>query len=287
MYDSPFVKTISICESCAPVELSFTRLTHVSRSHDGVDHDARRFCSSSMSNDTPPPISCIYQPSLKLFLVTRSSQTLLSGGYGVVIDSKDYLFLEEVLVLHEMGLLEAFGDHEQRLDTQQLFGMMSLVGLSLRIYIVYAYLRQQTYRVVRHTPTRRHLLEQLQEQPTNLHLRHALRHDAAQAPAPSLLEEQDSFQQQQQPLLPAFDVYRPSANFARSNPGRPDFSVAVTSFHSNVITFSHILQLQLAVQHLKVATVSDGGTVIMFGVTDFGVPDRRMPGSDPEGEDEE
>jgi hypothetical protein len=130
----------------------------------------------------------------------------------------------------------------------------------------------------------------------------ALRRDAAEAPPPRLLGTG-------YPTLvpqPAFDCYHPQPNFASACPGPPDFRVVITHFHtlapqpscenpelngsgepgpepnndkdaalkpSEGLLFSDLMQLlQSSAIPLKVATVSDSGTVVMFGVTDFGAP---------------
>ena len=101
----------------------------------------------------------------------------------------------------------------------------------------------------------------------------------------------------------AFDCYNPDAAFSSSCPGLPDFHVAITYYNNRScsdgavgtraqkgLTFGDLrllLQITAAVTAagdkpeeavaavqvpLKIATVSDSGTVVMFGVTDFGVP---------------
>ena len=76
----------------------------------------------------------------------------------------------------------------------------------------------------------------------------------------------------------AFDCYQPDSKFAAATPGLPDFCVAITYFNEPSLLFDDIQQLlKLSSAEgsvsLKIATVSDSGTVIMLGVTDFGVPD--------------
>lgn len=102
----------------------------------------------------------------------------------------------------------------------------------------------------------------------------------------------------------AFDCYNPNANFSRTNPGLPDFYVAISFYSQSPAegqqSFSfHDLQTILALASssykrtngdaatgtpsattsvtVKVATVSDSGTVIMFGVSDYGVPIMEQP----------
>lgn len=108
-------------------------------------------------------------------------------------------------------------------------------------------------------------------------LRLELRRDASRAPPPSVFPYL-----QQQPCI-AFDCYNPDAAYSSSCPGFPDFSIAVTLFNPPTafsddcrpgLGFADLRAL-LATSvgiPLKIATVSDSGTVVMFGVTDFGVP---------------
>ena len=96
-----------------------------------------------------------------------------------------------------------------------------------------------------------------------------LRQDAASAPIPRLLAAGND------ELFPAFDVYQPNSAFPRTAPGLPDFYVAVTSFSHPTLSFDDI---QTLIRNscrgipLKIATVSDSGTVVMFGITSVGVP---------------
>jgi len=72
----------------------------------------------------------------------------------------------------------------------------------------------------------------------------------------------------------AFDVYKPNKNYRKSNPGRPDFYVAISNFAQPSPPFAIIKGVIQSCDDipLRMATVADGGTVIMFGLTDFGVP---------------
>jgi hypothetical protein len=85
----------------------------------------------------------------------------------------------------------------------------------------------------------------------------------------------------------SYFAYNPNAQFKRTNPGMPDFGVAIMPFHSHgdrgptVDVISSLLSLcqvqsestaQSIDFPLRVMTVSDGGAVIAFGVTDGDVP---------------
>ena len=122
----------------------------------------------------------------RMFRVIRSKgKALASGGFGVTVVtslngeesdiSAEYLFMEEVLFLHERGLArvlmstsatreEEIDDVGQNknviddivtsLDTSQLYQLLPIMGISLAVYRVYSHLRQQDFRVLRHDPNR-------------------------------------------------------------------------------------------------------------------------------------
>ena len=104
----------------------------------------------------------------------------------------------------------------------------------------------------------------------------------------------------------AYDCYHPNAHFSSSNPGLPDFYVAVAFYsctwsgkssgeeqeEKQCFSFDDLQSLLRQARSsinqsggaseesaemagsvtVKVATVSDSGTVIMFGLSDYGVP---------------
>ena len=105
--------------------------------------------------------------------------------------SAEYLFIEEVLFLHEKGLLRAMArsgltdetghpadddaepidaattgaDRAERsmatakpLDTSQLYQLLPRLGIDLAVYRVYSHLRSQDFRVLRHDPDRYEIL---------------------------------------------------------------------------------------------------------------------------------
>jgi hypothetical protein len=132
----------------------------------------------------------------RMFRVIRSKgKALASGGFGVTVvtssngeendrDSAEYLFMEEVLFLHERGLARALmstsatreeeiddvdnnkiviDDIVTSLDTSQLYQLLPIMGISLAVYRVYSHLRQQDFRVLRHVPDRYGILCQQQK----------------------------------------------------------------------------------------------------------------------------
>jgi len=81
----------------------------------------------------------------------------------------------------------------------------------------------------------------------------------------------DADRNQGRPL--AYHVYNPNSKFRRTDPGPPDFCVVVTSFQVPA-SFDTLRELVMSLGgiSLRVASVSDGGDVILYGVTDGCVP---------------
>ena len=72
----------------------------------------------------------------------------------------------------------------------------------------------------------------------------------------------------------SFDVYlQKNGTFRKTNPGPPDFVVAVTSFN-DLLPLMHMKTLMDSANGipLKIATVSDSGTVVMFGFSNDEIP---------------
>lgn len=274
-----------------------------------LNHDVKK--------EVPVPIACRLDRTRQVFRITRNrGKSLANGGFGGVVlpevddesqqkTTADYLFIEEVYFLVERGLLEAY-DGDTRLDVPSIFQLLQVCGLSLPALLVYAHLRSQNYRVIRHTPHRRRILEQMEplrhlykrkrtpESPSQQdaqekdgptqstttsstedpaeqtsarqqleNLRKLLREDAAQAPAPVVADGDRS-------ATIAYELYLPDSQFRRSAPGLPDIYVtATTSLQFDAL--QTLLQEAEGIP-LRTAVVSEAGTVVMLGVTDFGVP---------------
>jgi hypothetical protein len=186
-----------------------------------------------------------------------------------------YLFIEEVLFLHERGLLQAMDEDENGviLDTSQLHQLLPMMGMSLSMYLIFSHLRSQEFRVWRHDPQRLEILRQQQQQAD------CLSHVAS---TKLCRQVQESIQHAPIPKIPTssgiqicWDVYQPNCQFAKTRPGLPDFYVAATYYAVPLVSFSQLQQLVQQQCHgipLKVATVSDSGTVVMFGISDYVVP---------------
>jgi len=132
-------------------------------------------------------------------------------------------------------------------------------------------------------------------------LRSRLSDDIANAPPPcvvSLSTDEDSTSAQRCGKIPneirlAYYAYKPNSQFRRSNPGLPDFGVAIMPFHSDESTheptFDALASLVSICESsdekeeedtdsnrrsfpLRVVTVADGGACMAFGITHGEVP---------------
>jgi hypothetical protein len=226
-----------------------------------------------------------------------------SNAHSPAVTATEHLFLEEVLFLHERGLLECrdppdaasrstlasqdpVTDHAPAVPSAwDAFRLYSLLNhddtVSLPVYLVYAHLRKQGFRVVRHTPHRRALLEEQQQQGEQPGATSAdgdadgressrssdqrrrqllLREDAAHAAPPALFGL-------------AWDVYQPNSQFRRARPGLPDFYAAVAMYNSPM-NMQRILDLVDECRGIpfQIGTVSASGQVVMMGIHDFAAP---------------
>ena len=261
------------------------------------------------------PIECIYCRDIQRFRVVRG-KALDNAGFGYAQrndasgSSTGYLFVEEVVYLHDRGTLDAYvidevedastpgdpGQQRRRLALSDLYDLLTKeCGMDLAVYWVYQHLRAQTFRVVRHSPERQRLLEAMEERFRTLEA--ITPTTASSSSSMTNMEErrkrwkgdsivgrlkQDLRAQVSQTAAPttaaafiAFDCYRPETNFAYTCPGLPDFLVYVTHYNSgSSLSFDDLQSLlrTSASLPLKIATVSDSGTVVMFAVSDFGVP---------------
>jgi hypothetical protein len=124
-------------------------------------------------------------------------------------------------------------------------------------------------------------------------LKSELSDDVAHAPPPCVLcnDKSTSESTQSTPLTLAYLAYNPNAHFKRTNPGIPNFGVAVMSYSHGERgpTFDVLSSLVSLCQGntddcsdeckteesgfpLRIMTVSDSGAVVAFGVTDGDVP---------------
>ena len=110
-----------------------------------------------------------------------------------------------------------------------------------------------------------------------------IRDDAFHAPQPQLFRDaashdsdsgQEIYASMSSSASIAYDVYYPNSNYRKTMPDLPDFYVAVVPYAEPSPTFSSMKAIILACEGIpiKISTVSDGGTVNMFGITDLKVP---------------
>jgi hypothetical protein len=182
--------------------------------------------------------------------------------------TQHYLFVEEVLFLHERGFLECKDiSSSESLDSSQLFQMLPSLNMSLAMYFVYSHLRSQDFRVLRHNPDRLEILKKQQEKEKKEAgaLKRQIRTSIRTAPNPSIPDSG---------LEICYDVYMPNSSFSKLSPGLPDFYVAASYYHQSMVSFDDCQAILGRCNGipLKLASVSDSGTVVMFGLTNFGVP---------------
>jgi hypothetical protein len=254
------------------------------------------------NSDKERAITCRLDRKLKMFKVLKSRGNALgSGGFGVSIEflsqsqanSEDenderntessktstFLFPEEAIFLHQRCYIHCYDEVDEDnendkndpkiLDTSQLLRILPDLGMSIPMYLVYCHLRNQDFRILRHHPDRLSILKRQQHAGVTTSLRRQVRMTIQSAPAPTIAE-------MNQEIHISWDAYKPSSDFAKTHPGPPDFYVAVTYYNQPFINFQQLLQLLRSKANgipLKVATVSDSGTVNMFGVTSDGIPD--------------
>ncbi len=221
-----------------------------------------------------------------------------------------YLFVEEALYLHERGMIEVYHplvdtetEHQNQMTTQEIYNLMlNTLNVPLSVYLTYASLRSQTYIVLRHTDNRLNIIRNMEQgcneklskpQPQPEHqneelssggtkrkrnhpglavLKKELRSDSFLAPCPMLMRYNADECSVEKSI--SFDVYNPNTNFRKTMPGLPNFCVVVTALAEPSPPFSVFKRIIQSCEGipLKVATVSDLGTIAMFGMTDYGVP---------------
>ena len=116
-------------------------------------------------------------------------------------------------------------------------------------------------------------------------IKQAFKDDVASAPQPCISHKGTT-------LKLSYLAYNPNSHFRRTNPGLPDFGVAIMPYYSDSergVTFDNLTSLLSLCQSdddlvdtyyhdgelgfpLRVMTISDGGAVVAFGVTQGDVP---------------
>jgi hypothetical protein len=260
---------------------------------DSVEQEEDSSPSSNTSNMAPE------KEKEEVAVPTKQKPATTTTTTTTIAPSKpsDFLFIEEVVFLFERGLLECLAPTANLsttetttatttatvLDSSQLYQLLLPLGVSFPIYFTYAHLRSQDFRVLRHAPERLALLQQQQQQHQQQHqqqdtdaftshqlmksLRHQVRESIQRAAPPTI--------QKDAPPTIAWDVYSPNSDFAKTRPGIPDFYVTISYYNVPSLPFHQLQTLLYTKSHgipLKIATVSDSGTVVMFGLDNFGAP---------------
>ena len=242
--------------------------------------------------------------------------------------TEERLHPEEALFLHLRGLLRIVSNdsgelneareqrnitHHATLTTQDLFcNVLKECNIPLGSFLAYSHLRAQGYILTRYTEQRMNLLcrtklamkEAMQTNGSDFGatsqmndnkerckssrtLRSQLSDDLATAPPPCMVTSIDENE-----IRLAYYAYNPNAHFKRSNPGLPDFGVAVMPFNNSQPTFDTLNSLVSMCEGadgtnntksgipLRIVTVADGGAVIAFGVTNGEVPRINHSGKD-------
>lgn len=250
---------------------------------------------------------------------SRSSEKIEDVQKRTITEER--LHPDEALFLHLRGLLRIVSNdsgvsdeaaREQQnvtnytaLTTQDLFcNVLKECNIPLGSFLAYSHLRAQGYILTRYTEQRMNLLcrtklamkEAMQTNGSDFEatsqmndnkeryksyrtLRSQLSDDLAAAPPPCMVISLDENE-----IRLAYYAYNPNAHFKRSNPGLPDFGVAVMPFNNSQPTFDTLNSLVSMCEGadgtnntksgipLRIVTVADGGAVIAFGVTNGEVP---------------
>ena len=200
-----------------------------------------------------------------------------------------YLFPEEALYLHMLGLVVVLGGEkgDEAMTTKDLylryFSADSCVdyGIALPAYLAYMHLRAQSYIVARHgllysgegqkeenapTDAGDCAEDKLRMERTRKKKNRLKRIDRALQHPPIQINSNE--------VSLAFDVYKPNSSFRKSDPGPPDFCVAVGNFNSPSPPLSMLLSLisECNGTPLRVAVISDSGTVMLFSFSDEEAP---------------
>jgi len=182
------------------------------------------------------------------------------------------------------------------MDRADLFRLLGKGGHpSLSAYAVYAHLRSQSFVILRHIAGEgengddgpEDVFFHAEGKKRDRDYRWSIRTRTLSARPPSVL---DPFSDATAAALPessiAYDAYSPNSGFRKTNPGTPDFCVAICLFAAPSPQIGELASLlgrcadmDCAENNvrkevpLRIAVVSDGGTVILFAVAEGQVPD--------------
>lgn len=239
-------------------------------------------------------------------LAERVSMTEEGGSYGgnSTETTAQYLYAEEAIFTHERGVLDIYrcgsekepslidnnNGNDIRIPPPPGFIPMNRIDLfrllsggpvrpCLSAYAVYSYLRSQSYVVLRHVPRSGE-----KKAIGGITLKNC-KHDSSQwsvrtrslsTPPPFVIDISVDSSLPANDLI-AYDVYAPSSQFRKTDPGPPDFCVMIVPFASpcRISLLFELGRGYIGDVPLRIATVSDGAVVIMYAVAEGCIPDMR------------
>lgn len=225
------------------------------------------------------PSTCLLQLDGR-FLLTRSRGKTVGGNDSVGYRQGEnrYLYLEEVLHLYDRGLLDVIKESTgDLLNLLQLYELPKVYGVPMPVLLAYQHLRRQTFYTIRHSSKRLAIIKaidvRLQELGWTKRNNKTMTSDKKLALLRLELRQEAIDKKPPELHKLVFDCYNPGCLFSGACPRLPDFSVAVSYFNSKTWTFDDLQALMKeASTTVKIALVSDSGTVLMLGMTEFGAP---------------
>jgi hypothetical protein len=225
------------------------------------------------------PSECVRKSNGRFHLVRSRGKTIGgNGSFGYRNGEERFLYLEEVLFLFDRGLLTVVDEDSNKvLGMSELYALPPSYDLPLPVLLVYQHLRQQTFCTVRHSPTRLSIIKRIDER--LLEINQSNRNNRIMSSDQQLaLMRSQLRKEEMQSCSPglqrlAFDCYNPGTPYSSSCPRIPDFSVAVSYYNAKTWGFDDLQDLiKEASTVVKIALVSDSGTVLVIGMTELGVP---------------
>ena len=245
---------------------------------------------SSLSSVT----KCVFEPELNLYRIVAHKGKVVShygvsfnpnikvDKCGIISDNEstetfNYLFFEEALYLTQRGLLQVYDADGQLLTAKDLFKCFEnncSSQIIIEAYLSYMHLRGQGYIVFRHgllTDSSYNVHElntpgdDVETKKMAVKVRALKRKEAslrAASQPPQILNSE------KEPKI-AFDVFKPNSHFAKTKVSSPEYMVAVTNYNSPIDMSSlNILLRQKRGSNLRIAAVSESGTIVMLGLCD-------------------
>uniref|UniRef100_A0A7S2K865 tRNA-splicing endonuclease subunit Sen54 N-terminal domain-containing protein n=1 Tax=Leptocylindrus danicus TaxID=163516 RepID=A0A7S2K865_9STRA len=270
---------------------------------EGVRKSPEEHEEATVTSQSGEKLTCEEAPSTTTLNETNNEEEKSSEKEEVMKEPvHHYLFPEEALYLHMLGLVVILGGEkdDEDMTTKDLYLRFFCTrsvdyGITLPVYLSYMHLRSQSYIVARHglllnsieckteeiesvaestasttdanAPTVESVEDKLREERIRKKIDRLNRIDRAIQHPPTQFHSNGE-------VSLAYDVWKPNSNFKKTNPGRPDFCVAVGYFNSPSPPLSMLLSLitQCNGAPLRVAVISDSGTVMLFSFSDEEAP---------------